>query len=223
MRHTIWMLPTRTLADAATARAAWRAVLNELRGVRAVCVLPSAVQVVHEASVPTPLPPMSAEPLGRMQRSLHDASALAEAVHQVHTAPCAEGLVDDPLAWPWSTARDVAGLALPCVVPRYGLRPPLDPVGRPPPRVALDAVSALTRTWLEALGQPPYPRALAIHTLRTLRVKDSAIERLLGVGVPRRRAFHVRPADLELVWAVAGDPRFGPLRHPSAAPTAPAR
>lgn len=40
-----------------------------------------------------------------------DAKHLRRTVRYVHLNPCRAGIVDDPLAWPWSTHRDAVGLA----------------------------------------------------------------------------------------------------------------
>jgi REP element-mobilizing transposase RayT len=46
-------------------------------------------------------------------------SKISVHIRYIHLNPCRAGLIDDPLAWPWSTHRDALGYAIPGLFPPY--------------------------------------------------------------------------------------------------------
>lgn len=152
-------------------------------------------------------------------------------VRYVHLNPCRDGLVADPLAWPFSTHRDAVGLALPGVV-----APERDPTafhthvsGDPSVRVegtslpfgrvglrgadaeqVLAAVSALTRTPMPALCQRGPARDLLVHALRDLALASTA-EIVRVVEISRGtvlRTPEAAGAGVRTVERVIADARF---------------
>jgi hypothetical protein len=151
--------------------------------------------------------------------------------------PPRAGLVDDPLAWPFSTHRDAVGLALPPVI-----RPAPDPAAfhryvSADPSVALEgtalpiapphdaghpltpaelaaAVSALTRTPAPDLRRRGPARTLLVRACRTLGgLSSRETARALGLGhATAARASATLDRALRVVEQVARDPRF-PLLH----------
>ncbi len=153
----------------------------------------------------------------------------------IHLNPCRARLVEDPLAWPFSTHRDLVGLALPAVVPavaqpaRFHAYVSEDPAahvagtpwpeargrGAPAPADVRAAVSALTRRTAHDLECAGPARDLLILAARQLSppCPQAATAALLGVSeatVSRhaRRAGAANDAAVALVARVAGDARF---------------
>lgn len=158
--------------------------------------------------------------------------------------PCRGRLVDDPLAWAWSTHRDATGLAWPKA--RKVVADPADfhayvsrdrsvhPEGTDLPYHRLDvappsyeeveaAVSAVTRTpilWLRTRPSPRRKLILCLRCLTGLSVRGIA----LRLGVSKSTVSSVRPDRMELVRVVdrvIGDCRFpglcfGDLRETAA-------
>lgn len=137
-------------------------------------------------------------------------------------------MVSDPLAWPWSTYRDVVGLSLAPLLPRAadvnrlhryvsadpstcveGTLLPAGPVDTS--RWALQAaVSELLRVPLAALGQRGPARTLWLQCALALH-EGSRTQLALALGVDRstlRRLPPLSPTTLDRVLRVAGDPRF---------------
>ena len=101
-----------------------------------------------------------------------DSSHTRRTRRYIHLNPCRAGLVDDPLAWPFSTHRDATGLTVDAVVKRSGdavafhayvsadptvcVEGTWLPQGSAGPRTSLDeveaAVSALTRSTFAPAG-----------------------------------------------------------------------
>ncbi len=152
----------------------------------------------------------------------------------IHLNPCRRGLVSDPLAWPFSTHRDVVGLALPAVCRRArnpervhafvssdtSVRPDgtLLPGCRPEPRPATlgevqAAVSALTRTPYRSVLEDVAARDLMIRSARALTIASPAeIAAFAGIHTTTvRRHGPRRDADIALVERVLGDSRFARL------------
>lgn len=152
----------------------------------------------------------------------------------VYLNPCRAGLVDDPLAWPFSSYRDAVGLAIPTLVApsadpvRLHAYVSGDPSVRPdgtmlpaPPAergaIRLEsvfaAVSALTRTPRSDLRVRGGARDLFVRAARILSsatLDEIAAMCDLDVSGVRRRDAWVS-ADIRLIARVAGDPRFGVL------------
>ena len=211
MHTTTFFLPAHALSTHRALQATWSAALAELPAVHALAVVPDAVLVVHRVPLGGDPTWLCKTPLGHQRRLVRGDDDLVRAVHDVHVAPCRRGLVDDPLAWAWSTHRDHLGLALPAVVtPRRPWRPRVHPGRQPAPAAIVDAVSAITRTWREDIGRVAYPRSLAHAALASQGRSVGFVNALLGATGPR---LWVRPADLALLWWVAGDDRFTGL-HP---------
>jgi REP element-mobilizing transposase RayT len=155
----------------------------------------------------------------------------------LHLNPCRRGLVDDPLAWPFSTHRDAVGLALPAVRPPFpnperfhawvSGDPTVDPRGTSLPRApnavpamwslqqVTAAVSALTRTPAPALRTRGPVRSLLISAAAWLAaVPDTTLAPFAGVDrTTVRRAAKRRDPRLAVVEQVIGDGRFALLRE----------
>lgn len=163
---------------------------------------------------------------------VHDGSHLDRMRRYVHLNPCRAGLVDDPLAWPFSTHRDALGLAVPAAFRaerdpgRFHAYVSADPAVNvtgttlPSPRAAspgsatLDevraAVSSLTRTSDARLGRRGRARDLFIRAAAALTSATSArIAEMVGISPSRVRHVAAEPdAAVQLVERVLGDPRF---------------
>ncbi len=150
----------------------------------------------------------------------------------IHLNPCRDKYVNDPLAWPFSTHRDVVGLsAWPICRPvhnpaRFHAYVAADPAVTPgsqlPVRSAAAngtaaelrrvyaAVSALTRTTVRGLAEHGPARDLFLRAARVLTTASSSqIARLAGVdGSTVRRCPRRTDAVIERVALVMGDPRF---------------
>lgn len=155
-------------------------------------------------------------------------------LHYVFLNPCRRGLVDDPLAWPFSSYRDALGLALPALhrawpgaqelhqrVCRYGaleraeIRLPRAQARERRPTLGqlAAAVSALTRTPLAEVREPGPARALFIHASRELaNASSTSLGSFLGVGPSTvRMAWRQATSGVDLVARVLGDARFTAL------------
>jgi REP element-mobilizing transposase RayT len=166
------------------------------------------------------------------------AKQLHVVVAYIHRNPVWDGLVDDPLAWPFSTHRDAVGLAIPAArrstkdperlhetVSRIPGRPGEKIQGLPPcrswtsgdSRLRLptigDAVSALTRTTRSAIRQRGEPRRLLLRSAKCLNGASAReIARFAGVSKATvSRAPATRSREVSLVERVLEDPRFCPL------------
>ncbi len=166
----------------------------------------------------------------------------------VHLNPCRKGLVNDPLAWPFSTHRDAVGLAIPCVMRPVGNAarfhayvsgdPDVDVEGTPLPcRGPMDAshpipltdlraaVSALTRTPEHMLLRRGPARSLLVDAaleLSGLTARQIAAALNLEPATIRLRAREhggVDASSVRLVVMVAGDGRFGLLTSSDLRPT----
>ncbi len=151
----------------------------------------------------------------------------------IHLNPCRDGYAADPLAWPFSTHRDVVGLAAWPVCrpvhdpvrfhayvssdPEVKVRGSQLPSGSAPSssisaelQRVFAAVSALTRSTAGALAEHGPARDLFIRAARALtRAGSSQIARLAGVdGSTVRRCPRRSDALIERVALVMGDPRF---------------
>jgi hypothetical protein len=166
---------------------------------------------------------------------------IARTVRYTLLNPCRDRLVPDPLSWPFSTHRDMVGLAWPparaAVADTVGFHRRIsadwtvDPVGTPlpqppaPERVRLASieeiratVSALTRTPASMLDKRGPAKSLVLRACRILTVHPlDHIAEVAGVHVSTvsRAASHYDPTPIHLVARVLGDPRFSLLSdHP---------
>lgn len=151
----------------------------------------------------------------------------------IHLNPCRRELVLDPLAWPFSTHRDVVGLAIPAAcraVPNperwhayvssdpsvrvAGTSLPARRAERPATLLEVHAaVSSLTRTPASEVTRRPAARDLLIRAARALTTASSVeIAALAGVH-PTTVTRHASCNDglVELVERVLGDTRFASL------------
>jgi hypothetical protein len=158
------------------------------------------------------------------------------AIRYLHMNPCREGLVTDPLAWPFSTHRDMLGLAWPAArLPvadaeafhRWVSADPTVSVSgtslpRPPAPERLGsvslaqilaAVSAVTRTPEPELTSRGPARTLVIRSCRLLtRMSQDRIAQAMGVGRGTVHRAGGRPdVAVKLVARVLDDPRFALL------------
>jgi len=116
------------------ARALWVRILVQVPDPEALCLMPDHLHLLHVRDVSGPLGlAMNAYArwlnprrgrrgaVWRPQDTPTDViggQKRRRSVRYVHLNPCRARLVDDPLAWPWSTHRDRVGLAWPGVVRR---------------------------------------------------------------------------------------------------------
>ncbi len=155
----------------------------------------------------------------------------------IHLNPCRARLIDDPLAWPWSTHRDRVGLAWPCAVPTRTDPAAFHRYVSADPSVAVDgtllpcrldggtaeqvyaAVSALTRSPAERLQLRGPARTLWIQSLRLLtELTQPAIAREVGVCLSTVQRLPPRwTPEIRLVRRVLGDRRFPALDDGAAA------
>lgn len=172
--------------------------------------------------------------------AIPDRDHLRRTIRYTHMNPCRAFLVRDPLAWPFSTHRDAAGLAIPPAVRpvadperfhRYvSADATTDPGGTELPTTiwqdvrwedVRDAVTALCRVPPDAVLQRGVARTLAVqaawvHGLRDVGVLAAACgmstSRIYEVvaHLPRRGAPIANPR-LAACVRVVGDGRFGPL------------
>ncbi len=220
----------------------------------AICVMPDHVHVSTVRSDQAPAIDVAAQAYAQERnrrrrtsgkvfapsgppRDVADAGHLDTLRHYIHLNPVAEKLVDDPLAWPLSTYRDLCGLAFPQVCrtvrdparfhaegstdTKLGLTgspmpvPAADPRGRPATLAEVRAaVSALTRSTASDLRRPGSPRTLLLRAARQLtRSPVAEIAAFAGVGLATAyRHTSVPKAQLDLLRTVLADPRF-PLLH----------
>jgi len=165
---------------------------------------------------------------------IQDAKHLRRTHRYIALNPCRDGLVADPLAWPFSTHRDSVGLAVPGVVTverdpagwhAYVSADPsvhVDGTDLPAglrglrsasPEQVEEAISALTRTLHADLGVRGSNRKLLVQgLLGCAHLSERAVARRLGLShtaiqktPPLAAGTHSR------IERVLGDPRFAAL------------
>lgn len=169
----------------------------------------------------------------------------------IHLNPCRAGLVDDPLAWPWSTYRDAVGLgngvgvADPWRLHSYTAQDETVQPGSELPIAGNTAdiwqleaaVSELLCLPIDQLRRRGPARTLWIQAARMLAgSKATEIAERVGVSVSAVRRVGPLPEHLgKRLERIAGDPRFpgipagavpwrvGPFRGGSASERAPLR
>lgn len=165
---------------------------------------------------------------------LRSRSHLERTVRYVHLNPCRAHLVDDPLAWPYTTHRDAVGLAVPGIIRTERDPPGFHAMVSGDPSVAVDgtdlpygqrglrahrveditaAVSALSRTTLGGLKGAGPGRTLLIQALVALSpLSGRQIARTLGISSGTVSQTPPIPgAMLAKLERVLGDQRFGAL------------
>ncbi len=225
----------------------WEAIARHVPRIEALVLMPDHVHLLAEADAARPLSIAMRAWAFRRNRLRGEAGAVWS--HEPHARPVADarharraeryiylnpvraGLVDDPLAWPFSTLRDALGLAVapvrgavarPVALLDYvahdldgglsGSRlPEAPPVGgRFSEAQVLRAVSSLARTPVPVLRRRGPGRTLLIASLRVLAATSNARVAALA-GVSARTVSRV-PARLDRevarVARVCGDPRF---------------
>ncbi|TVQ94672.1 MAG: hypothetical protein EA397_01250 [Deltaproteobacteria bacterium] len=173
---------------------------------------------------------------GPLWRPLSDTGAILgrekweRNIRYVHLNPCRAGLVDDPLAWPLSTHRDLVGLTLRPVTPvrrdpagfhRYvssdpkvrveGTMLPYNILEKPTFDELVDAVSALVRCTDDELRRKTSARRTLIRAAKSLTPLNNR-EIAEAVGVSRRtveNAAQLDPGGEKILRRVFGDRRFG--------------
>ncbi len=167
-----------------------------------------------------------------------NAKHVSRTVRYVHLNPCRDNLVNDPLAWPFSTHRDRVGFARPGPVRveadphRFhhfvSGDPSVNPLGTPLPVMpygevtwgaVVDAVAGVCRVPAEAVASG-LPRRLAVRCAAVFGLRDD----LPRSGLSRTRLFEntrhlphrgAQAADplLEACLRAVDDGRFAPLSH----------
>ena len=165
-----------------------------------------------------------------------DVHHLRRTVRYIHLNPCRAGLVDDPLAWPFSTHRDRVGFAPPSTIPiesdpgrfhRYvSGDPSVNPSGTPLPTLrfgaaswgeVVDAVAGVCRV-PEDQVRAGLPRRLAVRVGWMFDLRDEVPRTGLSRTrtfeavryLPRRGAALADPL-LDACLRAVGDVRFAPL------------
>jgi hypothetical protein len=158
-------------------------------------------------------------------------------VRYTHLNPCRRRLVDDPLAWPWSTHRDRVGLTLEPIGPvapdpaRFhgyvsrdrDVRPEGTPLPTPrAPTLAgvTDGICAMARCNPEDLRRRGVARSLFVRVAWTAGLRDShEIARRTELGRTAiwrlvRELGGAPDRRIAAGLAVAGDPRFRGIATP---------
>lgn len=224
--------------------ALWRRLTSRVHG-SALCIMPDHVHVLAPAGAEVEIRrAMSGYArwlnhregrTGPLWRPLSDDGEIADrqkllrSLRYVHLNPCRARLVDDPLAWPLSTHRDLVGLAIRPVAPRrhdihdfhryVSSDPSVAVSGSDLPAAnpdavelhdVLAAVGALARRTVEELSVRSTERTLALRAARAL-TDASAPEIARAFNVVPRTVFMVDPIEPNLaamIRKVAGDHRF---------------
>lgn len=221
----------------------WKRIVHACPGMEALCLMPNHVHLQHRLDLRLPL----AQALRGHSRSLNaaqgrrgrriaplpparwaaDDQKRRRETRYIHLNPCRAGIVQDPLAWPWSTYRDALGLCAhpvrrvhsnPNALHRYTSSDPSVsltgtalPYGGEGDLFAIEAaVSAYLRQPLIALRRRGPGRALVIQTARVhLDLKSSALGDQLGVAPSTvRRTLATRDSHVRAVERLINDPRF---------------
>jgi hypothetical protein len=212
----------------------------------ALVVMPDHLHLLHRADVRRPLVRVLAAHT-RRRRSVDDAAIgfgavpepeevrgadkIRRLVRYVYLNPCRARLVDDPLAWPLSTYRDLLGLAVTPVLARHSDPPRVHAYVSSDPTVQVGgtelpvaragdialhevyaAVSALCRAPVADLQRRGPPRTLFLACAAQL-TSASPVENAAYVGLHRTQVARstATPNQLTLVARVGGDPRFAAL------------
>ena len=226
------------------AHALWGRITRACPGMEALCLMPNHVHLQHRQDLRVPL----AQALRGHSRSLNAAQGLRgnrieplPAAHfaadaqkrrretrYIHLNPCRARLVDDPLAWPWSTYRDAVGLALRPVRARHPDPERLHAYTSSDPSVNTDgsglparsgqdptlhelraAVSGYTRTPLLRLDDRGAPRRLLLQSARALvPLSTSELARQLGTSPSTLRRLPPADRHVDQVARLVGDLRF---------------
>ncbi len=231
----------------------WKRLFHQVPDPLALCLMPDHIHLLHRRDVSWGLGlALNAYarwrnarrgvhgPVWRRQgppEPVQGAVKLRRSVRYIHLNPCRAGLVDDPLAWAWSTHRDRVGLTVRPVVRvdpdrvrfhRYvssdptvrvegtDLPWPLDLVepGEPGLLRLRGAVSAVSRTPWQDLDARGPARKLLWRAARCMspgsQVQQAAI---LGCDVSSLRRTSDRwGPELRTVASAAGDLRFEGLQ-----------
>jgi hypothetical protein len=227
----------------------WRSVLSRASGVQAFVLMPDHLHLLTAGPVDAPVAhALRAFALWRNHHRGERGPVLAPGgtptvadgrvkqrrdMRYIALNPCRAGLVGDPLTWPFSSHRDVVGLAVPPVRravrdvhslhayvssdPHVAVggtvlpcRRDWGPVG-PSVAAVRGAVSALTRTTTGELGRRGGPRSLLLRAaVRLCHLPDRRLGEALGCGRDTLRRARRSPlsADVRLVERVVGDARF---------------
>jgi len=239
--HTV---PGRRLFhDVEGAARLWHRLAARLTGWRAACLMPDHVHVLFDDPATDALASVLSgharwlnhrgQGRGALIKPSPEPDAIASdtklrrSIRYVHLNPCRAGLVDDPLAWPFSTHLDAVGLT-PMPVRRVEPDPrrfhayvsgdptvdvagsplPEPPAGRLPIERVLAAVSVATRLPVDQVcARRGSTRSLLIASARGLSTACNAeIARLAGVDERTvRRTPPVRP---HAIARLAGDSRI---------------
>ena len=229
--------------DPVEARALWVRVTAATPGLTAMCLMPNHVHLLHARDVKLELgQAMSAFTRWRnahrgergslLERSpepewIAGEQKIRRQIRYIHLNPCRARLVDDPVAWPFSTHLDALGLAIPGVRPkvsdpyafhRYvsadgtvevaGTDLPCPPVGLLTLEQVLWGVSAAMRVPAdEVLGRRGAARRVFIGNARAL-AGASCTEVARFAGISTRTVERVRPLSSVPVAALGADPRL---------------
>lgn len=229
--------------DAVEGYALWRRITTSVPGPVALCLMPNHVHLVHSAVVKREL----GWALSGHTRWLHGrrggaaslldrspdpvaivgSRKLDRQVRYVHLNPCRARLVDDPLAWPFSTHLDAVGLALfpvrrsapdPHRFHHYvsadpsadvaGTRLPSQPSHPVPVDKVLRATAFATRMPVRmVVGRRGPARTHFVRVAKAL-TDASAAEIAAAAGLSRSSVAHAPPQRCPIIASLAADPRL---------------
>ena len=225
------------------ARRLWLTLARAAPGLAAMCLMPNHIHLQHPRELPGLAQAMSGYSRWLNARQGHRGPLLAPLppptwaegpkkvrrdARYIHLNPCRARLVADPLAWPWSTYRDAAGVSLSPLIPRAQDVERLHSYVSADPSVCTEgtllptdrgsytrwdlqaAVSELLRVPLLQLNTRGQARTLWLQCMRaTSDTPTAALARDLRVS--RATLYRIglpKPQVLQQVLRVAGDPRF---------------
>jgi hypothetical protein len=235
------------------ARALWIRIVHAAPGLVALVLMPNHFHLQHPRDVRDALRGAMGGfaqwrnerrgERGRVWSRMPDPAPLVDSQKRrrteryIHLNPCRAGIVQDPLAWVWSTHRDAVGLALDPVRPRVrdpggyhrwvssdphtrvdGTELPITSAvalaGRQGLTSLAAAVSEVTRTPAEHLHRRGPARSLLLRCARSFcQASTAEIAEYCGVGLRAVQKVDASEEDaLRLVARVAGDSRFPGVR-----------
>lgn len=212
----------------------WRRMRRAFPQTYALCLLPDRVLLIDEKAHTRRLARALLGHTRSLQRphlstEVHqqEVRALRCAALELYAAPCRRGLVNDPLAWTWSSYREAMGI-LPgcpdlapedlhhdtCRAAAVSVSPMPSGLNFPSLEQVRDAVSAVSRTPIRRMHRPGTHRALWICAARVLCLRgagdatEAGLMAACGAGPLAMSQATAEPSALAQVATLVGDPRF---------------